>query len=206
MGGGINGGAGGTLLGGVGGGEGAAGSSGSSSISPDGGLIRPDAASPDAEPIQPDAGSPDGRKPAPPSDATSTTQPRRQGCSCNLGQIAPGTPGLPFVLLGIAVAAPAPKSIAGISRRSHREPGTTARARKSRQEPSAQACCANAIEEAWMRGGRVPGRFPDAQKTPSIFLWSARPDGPIRSSVTSRGPEGFAHPAACREPTRWQAL
>jgi hypothetical protein len=54
-------GAGGTLFGGVGGGGGAAGSSGSSSISPDGGLIQPDAA------------SPDGRKPAPPPDATSTT-------------------------------------------------------------------------------------------------------------------------------------
>ena len=103
IGGGINGGAGGTLFGGVGGGGGAAGSSGNSNTNPDGGLIQPDAASPEGGPIQPDAGSPDGRKPAPSPDATSTTQPRRQGCSCNLGQSAAGTPGIPFALLGAAL-------------------------------------------------------------------------------------------------------
>ena len=97
------GGAGGAVFGGVGGGGGAAGSSGSSSISPDGGLIRPDAASPDGGPIQADAGSHDGRGASRPPDATSTTQPRRQGCSCDLGQTAAGTPGIPFALLGIAL-------------------------------------------------------------------------------------------------------
>ena len=102
-GGGISGDAGGTLFGGVGGGGGAAGSSGNSNTNPDSGMIQPDAASPDGGPIQPDAGSPDGRGASRPLDATSTTQPRRQGCSCDLGQTAAGTPGIPFALLGIAL-------------------------------------------------------------------------------------------------------
>jgi MYXO-CTERM domain-containing protein len=75
-----------------GGGEGGRGDAGGVNSSPDVGGSPPPA----------DAVSPDGRRGSDATDAVSTTQLHRSGCSCDLGQTIPGTPGLPFALLGAA--------------------------------------------------------------------------------------------------------
>ena len=85
-GGGGAGGAGGTIIGGAGGSSGAGGASGS----PDGGR----------DAIPPDTGSLDGSKDLRPADAGSPVRLGHSGCDCSLGQISPGTPGLPLALFG----------------------------------------------------------------------------------------------------------
>ena len=66
--------------------------------------LPPDAGGPDGRKasIVPDAGSPDGKAASIAPDAGSTARLGHSGCSCDLGKTAPGTPGLPYALLGAA--------------------------------------------------------------------------------------------------------
>jgi MYXO-CTERM domain-containing protein len=96
------GGSGGSISGGAGGGSRTGGASGS----PDGGrdLLPPDTGNPDGtrDSFPPDAARADGRKDSLPPDAGNPARLGHSGCDCELGQSAPSTPGLPFVLLGAA--------------------------------------------------------------------------------------------------------
>ena len=82
-----SGGAGGALTGGAGGGDGTGGAGGS----PDGGESS----------IPPDAGSLDGRRGSMGPEAGIAARLHRSGCDCDVGRSGPGTPGLPFALLGV---------------------------------------------------------------------------------------------------------
>ncbi|MGB8298982.1 MAG: kelch repeat-containing protein [Polyangia bacterium] len=87
-----------TIIGGSGG-SGGVGGSGESGSSVTGGVSgNPDGG---GSSLPADAGSPDGRRGSDATDGVSTTL-HRSGCSCDLGQTIPGTPGLPFALLGAA--------------------------------------------------------------------------------------------------------
>ncbi|MGB8295883.1 MAG: kelch repeat-containing protein [Polyangia bacterium] len=94
-------------MGGVGGTLGASGSgTGGASSSPDGGrdALAPDLGSPDTgrDAIMPETGTPDGGGNTLAPDASVRAGLGHSGCDCDLGQTAPGTPGLPFALLGVA--------------------------------------------------------------------------------------------------------
>jgi MYXO-CTERM domain-containing protein len=67
-------------------------------------LLPPDTGNPDGtrDSFPPDAARADGRKDSLPPDAGNPARLGHSGCDCELGQSAPSTPGLPFVLLGAA--------------------------------------------------------------------------------------------------------
>ena len=96
------GGSGGSISGGAGGGG-----TGGASSSPDGGrdLLPSDTGNSDGrnDSLPPDSASPDGSQASLLPDASNTTRLGHKGCSCDLGQSAPDTPGLPFAWLGAAL-------------------------------------------------------------------------------------------------------
>jgi hypothetical protein len=71
---------------------------------PDGGrdALAPDASSPGRDVLAADAGTPDGGGNTLAPDASARAGLGHSGCNCDLGQTAPGTPGLPFALLSAA--------------------------------------------------------------------------------------------------------